>query len=127
MNEQIMEVTDNTFQNEVLGSLKPVVVDFWAPWCAPCKLIDPVLEELSHEYEGKYKFVRMNTDLNPQVPREYAIRSLPTLGIFSNGRMVDIIIGARSKQSIISKLDENLAGAGTGQDEEPSPLSTEFY
>ncbi len=127
MNEQIMEVTDNTFQNEVLGSLKPVVVDFWAPWCAPCKLIDPVLEELSHEYEGKYKFVRMNTDLNPQVPREYAIRSLPTLGIFSNGRMVDIIIGARSKQFIISKLDENLAGAGTGQDEEPSPLSTEFY
>jgi thioredoxin 1 len=127
MSEQIMEVTDGTFQDEVLGSLKPVVVDFWAPWCAPCKLQEPMIEELSREYEGKYKFVRMNTDLNPQVTREYAIRSVPTLGIFSNGRMVDIIIGARSKEFIMSKLNENLAGAGTGQDEEPSPLSTELY
>jgi thioredoxin 1 len=127
MSEPIIEVTDGTFQKEVLGSVMPVVVDFWAPWCAPCKLQEPMIEELSREYEGKYKFVRMNTDLNPQVTREYAIRSVPTLGIFSNGRMVDIIIGAQPKQFIVSKLHENLAGTGTGLDEESTPLSTELY
>lgn len=127
MNEMIVEVTDSTFQNEVLGSVTPVVVDFWAPWCAPCKLVDPLLDELANEYAGKYKFVRMNTDINTQVPNEYAIRTIPTIGIFSNGRMVDIIIGARPKQFIKSKLDENLSSIGTGQDEEPSPMSTELY
>ncbi|HXG38066.1 MAG TPA: thioredoxin [Bacteroidota bacterium] len=127
MNEMIVEVTDSTFQNEVLGSVTPVVVDFWAPWCAPCKLVDPLLDELANEYAGKYKFVRMNTDINTQVPNEYAIRTIPTIGIFSNGRMVDIIIGARPKQFIKSKLDENLSSIGSGQDEEPSPMSTELY
>lgn len=127
MNEMIIEVTDSTFQNEVLGSVTPVVVDFWAPWSAPCKLVDPLLDELANEYAGKYKFVRMNTDINTQVPNEYAIRTIPTIGIFSNGRMVDIIIGARPKQFIKSKLDENLSSIGTGQDEEPSPMSTELY
>lgn len=127
MNERIVEVTDSTFQNEVLGSVTPVVVDFWAPWSAPCKLVDPLLDELAKEYAGKYKFVRMNTDINTQVPNEYAIRTIPTIGIFSNGRMVDIIIGAQPKQFIKSKLDENLSSTGTGQDEEPSPMSTEMY
>ncbi len=127
MSGQIIEVTDTTFQQEVLGSVMPVVVDFWASWCAPCKLVEPVVEELSYEYEGKYKFVRMNTDLNPEVTKEYAIRSIPTLGIFYNGRMVDIILGVLPKQFIMSKLDENLAGRATGQDEESSPMSTELY
>lgn len=127
MSETIVEVTDSSFPSEVLGSVKPVLVDFWAPWCAPCKLVDPIVDELAREYAGKYKFVRMNIDANTQVPNEYAIRSVPTLGIFYNGRMVDIIIGVRPKQFIKSKLDENLAGTGTGQDEEPSPMSTEFF
>jgi thioredoxin 1 len=125
MRETVLEVTDSTFQNEVLGSVIPVLVDFWAPWCVPCKLIDPFVDELANEYAGKYKFVRMNTDANTQVPNTYAIRSVPTLGIFHHGRMVDIVIGARSKQLIKSKLDENLAGAG--HHEEPSPMSTELY
>lgn len=127
MGTVIVDVTDRGFPQEVLGSTTPVLVDFWAPWCAPCKMIAPVLEELANEYAGKYKFVRMNTDENTQVPTDYAIRSVPTLGIFRNGRMVDIIIGVRPKVFIQSKLDENLTTIGTDQDEESQPLSSELY
>jgi thioredoxin 1 len=127
MRPTVVEVTDGTFPDEVLGSTTPVVVDFWAPWCAPCKLVSPMVEELAQEFAGRYKFVRMNTDENTQVPTDYAIRTVPTLGIFRNGRMVDIIIGVWSKQWIQSKLEENLTNAGTGQDEEISPLSSELY
>ncbi len=127
MGTVIVDVTDRGFPQEVLGSTTPVLVDFWAPWCAPCKMIAPMLEELAGEYGGRYKFVRMNTDENTQVPTDYAIRSVPTLGIFRNGRMVDIIIGVRPKVFIQSKLDENLTTIGTGQDEESQPLSGELY
>lgn len=127
MSETMHEVTDSTFQDEVLRSVIPVLVDFWAPWCAPCKMVDPLVNELAVEYAGKYKFVRMNIDTNTHVPTEYAIRSIPTLGIFNNGRMVDIIIGVRTKQFIKAKLDENLLSAGTGQDEAAFPMSTELY
>ena len=127
MSTPSLDVTDKTFTKEVMESDVPVLVDFWAPWCAPCSFLEPVLEALAEEYTGKYKFVRMNTDENSAFPTEYAIRSLPTLGFFRNGRMIDIIIGARPKTFIKSKLDENLMSIGIGQDEEAFPLSNEPF
>lgn len=127
MSSQSQAVTDESFTKEVLESSMPVLVDFWAPWCAPCQFLAPVLESLAEEYAGKYKFVAMNTDENTTIPAEYSIRSLPTLGIFRNGRMIDIIIGARPKNFIKSKLDENIASIGIGQDSEQFPFSNEPF
>jgi len=127
MNTSIREVTDGTFTHEVLESLLPVVVDFWAPWCGPCKAVEPILEELASEYAEKYKFVRVNTDEHPQAPEEYAIRSVPTLCIFRNGRMVDIVLGAHPKEFIKKKLEENLTSIGSGQDGETELFSNELY
>ena len=127
MTKEILAVTDETFEHEVLESLQPVVVDFWAPWCAPCGLVEPILNELALEYNGKYKFVRMNTDENSKIQTEYAIRSIPTLGFFRNGRMIDIILGARPKAFIIAKLDENLIVSGDGQENGTELFSNELY
>ena len=127
MDTKILTVSDESFSNEVLESLLPVVVDFWAPWCGPCKAVEPIFEELAKEYEGKYKFTRLNTDDNTEVPTEYAIRSIPTFCIFRNGRMVDIILGARPKVFIKAKLDENLTMLNTGQEGEQELFSNELY
>ncbi|HEY4612679.1 MAG TPA: thioredoxin [Bacteroidota bacterium] len=126
METTIAVVSDQSFQKDVLDSTVPVLVDFWAPWCAPCRLITPLLDELAEEYDGKYRFMSMNTDENAHVPTEYAIRSIPTLGIFRNGRMVDIVIGARSKEFIKSKLDENLQGDSYNEEQDSMPFSNEF-
>ncbi len=101
---EIIEGTDFNFNQEVLNSEMPVLVDFWAPWCAPCRIIAPVVEEVAKEYEGRLKVVKVNTDENYAVASRYGIMSIPTLGIFKEGKMVDSIIGAVPKQVLVQKI-----------------------
>jgi len=98
------EITDSSFETEVLGSQVPVLVDFWAPWCAPCRMIAPVLEEIAREYEGRVKIVKMNTDSN-STAINFHIRSIPTMLLFKDGQVVDQIVGAVPKKQITDKLN----------------------
>ncbi len=101
-----IEVTDATFEQEVLNADVPVLVDFWAIWCAPCRLIAPVVEELANEYEGKLKVAKLDVDHNPNTAVKYGIRSIPTLLIFKNGQVVDQIVGAVPKQYLLERLQK---------------------
>jgi len=103
------EVTDAEFDQEVLKADLPVVVDFWAEWCGPCKMIAPMLEELAGEYDGKIKFVKVDTEENFETPSSYGILSLPTLLVFKGGERVDQILGARPKSDLKRSLDKALA------------------
>ena len=104
-----MEFTDASFEEEVINSDVPVLVDFWAPWCGPCKMVAPIVEEIAGEYDGKIKVGKMNTDDNQQVPAKYGIMSIPTLMVFKNGEVAERIVGAQPKQAITEKLDTVLA------------------
>ena len=107
MAEGVLEIDDITFDTEVLKSDKPVLIDFWAPWCGPCRAISPLVEELSSEFGNKIKFVKCNVDNNPITPGKYGIRSIPTLMFFKDGNVVDQVIGivAKSKlEGIINKI-----------------------
>ncbi|RLD16200.1 thioredoxin [candidate division KSB1 bacterium] len=97
-------VTDDNFDKEVLQSDIPVLVDFWAEWCVPCKMVEPVVDQIAQEYEGKLKIGKVDVDSNPQISMKYGIRSIPTLLIFKNGQPVDQIIGAVPKKNILQKL-----------------------
>jgi thioredoxin 1 len=99
-----IEGSDFNFENEVLNSEVPVLVDFWAPWCGPCKMVAPIIDEIAQEYQGKLKVVKLNTDDNQNIAVKYGIRSIPTLGIFNNGQIVDGVIGAVPKNMIENKL-----------------------
>jgi thioredoxin 1 len=97
---EIADVTDQNFESEVLNSELPVVVDFWAEWCAPCRQIAPIVKELAGEYEGKVKIVKMNIDENPAAPGRYGVRAIPTLLAFQGGQVVEQMQGARPKSSL---------------------------
>jgi thioredoxin 1 len=99
-----VEITDANFQKEVLNSDKPVLVDFWAVWCAPCKMVAPVVEELAKEYDGKLKVGKLDVDNNPEVSMKYGIRSIPTLMVFKGGKVVEQIIGAVPKRNLVEKV-----------------------
>src|SRR3989339_1343844 len=102
------QFTDADFQAEVLQSDKPVLVDFWATWCGPCRMIAPIVEELATEYDGKFKIGKMDVDNNPPTATQFGIRSIPTLLIFKGGKVVDTIIGAVPKGQFVQKLNANL-------------------
>ena len=102
------DVTDQTFEQEVIKADKPVLVDFWAPWCGPCRMVAPIVEELAGEYEGQVSFYKLNTDENPQVSARYGIRSIPTLLVFKNGEPVQQIVGFRPKGDLKKRLDAAL-------------------
>jgi thioredoxin 1 len=101
-------VTDQTFDTEVLMSDKPVVVDFWAEWCGPCKMVAPVLEEIADEHPGQLRVAKVNVDENPQVAASYRITSIPTLNVYSGGQVVKQIIGAKPKSAIKGDLSDYL-------------------
>lgn len=109
MTNHIVVVTDENFQEEVLESELPVLVDFWAPWCGPCRMVAPVVEEIAEEYVGRLKVAKLNTDENTKTAFEYGIMSIPTLGIFRDGQMIDSIIGAVPKRILKAKLDDHLS------------------
>ena len=109
MSEALKEVFDNDFEEKVIKSEQPVLVDFWAPWCAPCRNIAPTLEELSKEYEGKVSIVKMNVDENANTPVNYGVRSIPYVALFKGGELVDSLVGAVPKAQLASMLDKSLA------------------
>ena len=102
-------LTDNTFEQEVLKSDIPVMVDFWAEWCQPCKIISPLVEELGHEYEGKIKVGKMNVDEHPNTPATYGIMSIPTIIIFKNGKPAETLIGLQPKENFKKSIDAALS------------------
>ncbi len=101
-----LEVTDDSFASEVLNSELPVLVDFWAEWCGPCKMVSPIVEELSNEYNGKVKVAKLDVDSNPKTATNYGIRGIPTLLMFKDGSAVDQIVGAVPKTQIAERLDK---------------------
>ena len=108
MSEIIQHVTDATFEPEVLKSDLPVLVDYWAEWCGPCKAIAPVLEEVAKDYTGKLKVAKLNVDDNQEIPKRYGIRGIPTLMLFKNGNIEATKIGALSKSQLTAFLDSNI-------------------
>ncbi|MDJ1174240.1 thioredoxin [Roseofilum capinflatum] len=105
-------VTDNSFDQEVLQSAIPVLVDFWAPWCGPCRIVAPVVEEVAEQFDGQIKVVKVNTDENPSVASKYGIRSIPTLMIFKDGQRVDMVVGAVPKTTLITTLQKYISEGG---------------
>lgn len=108
MSEQIKNVTDDSFESEVLGSSKPVLVDYWAEWCGPCKMIAPVLEEVADEYAEQLDVAKLNIDDNPNTPPKFGIRGIPTLMMFRGGEVVATKVGALSKTQLIEFIQGNL-------------------
>ena len=108
MSEQIVFVNDNTFEQEVLQSQTPVLVDYWAEWCGPCKMIAPILDEVAKEYEGKLKIAKLNIDENAETPPKYGIRGIPTLMLFKNGSVEATKVGALSKSQLSAFIDSNI-------------------
>ncbi len=108
MSDKIVHVTDDSFENEVLQSSEPVLVDYWAEWCGPCKMIAPVLDEIAGEYEGRVKIAKLNIDDNPNTPPRYGIRGIPTLMLFKDGEVEATKVGAVSKSQLTAFIDSNL-------------------
>jgi thioredoxin len=105
----VLAVGDDTFEREVLQSPTPVLIDFWAPWCAPCRAIGPVVEELAREYAGKLKVVKLNVDDNPQTPSRYGVRGIPNLILFQGGQVKEQIVGAVPKAQLVRAISSVVA------------------
>ena len=108
MSDQILHLTDDTFEDDVIKSSGPVLVDYWAEWCGPCKMIAPILEEIASEYDGKIKVAKLNIDDNPQTPPKYGIRGIPTLMLFKDGNVEATKVGALSKSQLTAFIDSNI-------------------
>lgn len=108
MSEHIHYVTDSSFETEVLQSTSPVLVDYWAEWCGPCKMIAPILDEVAKEYDGKLKVAKLNIDENQETPAKYGIRGIPTLMLFKNGNIEATKVGALSKSQLAAFIDSHL-------------------
>lgn len=102
---EVTEVTQDTFEQEVLKSDKPVLVDFWAPWCGPCRMLSPIVDELAKEHSDKMKFTKVNTDQNGAISSQYGIRGIPTLMFFKDGKEIDRIVGVKPKPELAAKID----------------------
>lgn len=105
MKKEPLHVTDDTFQQEVLEATLPVLVDFWAPWCGPCRMLAPVIDELANQYDGKVVIAKVNTDENHAIPGKFGIMGIPTVILFKGGKEVERMVGARPKQAIAERLD----------------------
>ncbi|HAA36721.1 MAG TPA: thiol reductase thioredoxin [Gammaproteobacteria bacterium] len=108
MSDNIIHVSDDSFEQEVLQSEMPVLIDYWAEWCGPCKMIAPVLDEVASEYADKIRVAKLNIDENPATPPKYGIRGIPTLMLFKNGEVEATKVGAVSKAQLTAFLDENI-------------------
>ena len=104
----IITITDDSFEQEVLNSTTPVLVDYWAPWCGPCKAIAPILEEIANEYIGKIKIAKLNVDDNSKTSPKYGVRGIPTLMLFKNGKVESTKVGALSKDQLVEFLNNNI-------------------
>ncbi len=103
-----IEITDSNFQQEVLNSDKPVLLDFWAVWCGPCKNIAPVVEEIAKDYEGRLKVGKVDVDTNPEISMKFGVRSIPTLMVFKGGKVVEQVIGAVHKRNLLDKVTPHI-------------------
>jgi thioredoxin 1 len=108
VSERIIQLSDDNFEQEVLQSAEPVLVDYWAEWCGPCKMIAPILNEIADEYNGKIRVAKLNIDDNPQTPPKYGIRGIPTLMLFKGGNVEATKVGAVSKSQLTAFIDSNL-------------------
>ena len=115
------KVTDQTFSDDVLDSDKPVLVDFWAEWCGPCKMVAPVLEEIAAQHGDKITVAKLNIDENPQIAEKYQILSIPTMSVFSGGKVVKSIVGAKPKSALLRDLSDFIAGVSACQGARPGP------
>lgn len=108
MSDKIVHVTDDSFESEVLQASVPVLIDYWADWCGPCKMIAPILDEIADEYAGRVKIAKLNIDENPNTPPRYGIRGIPTLMLFKDGEVEATKVGAVSKSQLTAFIDSNL-------------------
>lgn len=108
MNQHVIEINENNFEQEVLKSNQPVLVDFWAPWCAPCRVLAPTIDSVAEEFNGSARVAKVNVDDNPQVSQHYGIKGIPTLILFKDGKEEERIVGSTSKEAIARIIDRHL-------------------